>query len=225
MGTKVNPRAHRLATIQPPDAKWFSRGERFRQFLKDDVLVRAYLLKKLREASVDRIEIERTNQNLNIIIHTAKPGIVIGRAGSGAEDLKKQMKKMFFRGRRVNITLNVQEVIKPTSSSAIVAEQVAMEIEKRMPFRRSMKQAIERVMKGGALGVKVKLGGRLNGAEIARTEALSAGTIPLQTLRADIDFARSTARTMYGAIGIKVWVYRGDIFEEKQKKSEDQNNV
>ncbi len=220
MGTKVNPRAHRLATIQPPDAKWFARGARFRQFLMEDVKIRAFLTKKLREASVDRITIERTNQNVSITIHTAKPGVVIGRAGAGAEDIKKELKNLFYRGRRVNINLNVQEVAHPTSSAAIVADQIAMEIEKRMPFRRSMKTAIERVMKGGALGVRVKLGGRLNGAEIARTEALSSGTIPLQTMRADIDFSRKTANTMYGAIGVKVWIYRGEIFEEKKKSAE-----
>lgn len=218
MGTKVNPRVFRLATVQGADAKWFARGLKFKQFLKDDVLVRAYLLKKLKEASVDRVEIERTNQNVSISIHSGKPGVVIGRAGAGIEDLKKQLKNEFFRGRRVNININVNEVAHPSLSSAIVGLQIAADIEKRMPFRRTMKQAIERVMKAGALGVRVKLGGRLNGAEIARSEALSSGKIPLQTLRADINFARTTAHTIYGAIGIKVWIYRGDVFEEKKKE-------
>lgn len=217
MGTKVNPRVFRLATVNGSDAKWFARGLKFKQFLKDDVCIREFLLKKLKEASVDHIEMERTNQNVTIHIFTAKPGVIIGRQGAGVEDLKKQIKNTFYRGRRVALTVNVTEVTRPSLSSAIVAEQIASEIEKRMPFRRTMKQAIERVMKGGALGVRVKLGGRLNGAEISRCEALSAGKIPLQTLRADINFYRATARTIYGAIGVKVWIYRGDVFEEKVK--------
>lgn len=220
MGTKVNPRVFRLATVKPADAKWFARGLKFKQFLKDDVQVREFLVKKLKEASLDHVEIERTNQNLNVVIYSGKPGVIIGRAGAGVEDLKKQIKNTFYRGRRVVINITVTEVTHPTMSSAIVAQQIAFDIEKRMPFRRVMKQAIERVMKGGALGVRVKIGGRLNGAEIARSEVLSSGKIPLQTLRADIDFYRATAHTIYGAIGIKVWVYRGDIFEEKKKKVE-----
>ncbi len=217
MGTKVNPRVFRLATVKGADAKWFARGLKFKQFLKDDVQVREFLVKKLKEASLDRVDIERTNQNLNLIIHSGKPGVIIGRAGAGVEDLKKKIKNTFYRGRRVNVSITVTEVTRPSLSSAIVAQQVAFDIEKRMPFRRTMKQAIERVMKGGALGVRIKIGGRLNGAEISRSETLSSGKIPLQTLRADIDFYRATAHTIYGAIGIKVWIYRGDIFEEKKK--------
>lgn len=217
MGTKVNPRVYRLATVKGADAKWFARGEKFKQFLRDDVRIREFLLTKLKEASVDHIEMERTNQNLNIIIFSGKPGVIIGRAGAGIEDLKKQIKNTFYRGRRAAINITVNEVTRPSLSSAIVAGQIAADIEKRMPFRRTMKQAIERVMKGGALGVRVKIGGRLNGAEISRSEALSSGKIPLQTLRADIDFSRATARTIYGAIGVKVWIYRGDVFEEKVK--------
>lgn len=220
MGTKVNPRVFRLSTVKGADAKWFARGLKFKQFLKDDVQLRAFLVKKLKEASLDHVEIERTNQNLNVVIFSGKPGVIIGRAGVGIEDLKKQIKNTFYRGRRANINLTVTEIAHPSLSSAIVAQQIAFDIEKRMPFRRVMKQAIERVMKSGALGVRVKLGGRLNGAEIARSEALSQGKIPLQTLRADIDFYRATANTIYGTIGIKVWIYRGDVFEEKKKASE-----
>ncbi len=218
MGTKVNPRVFRLGTVKGADAKWFARGLKFKQFLKDDVQLREFLITKLKEASVDHIEIERTNQNVNIGIFSGKPGVIIGRQGAGIEDLKKKIKNTFYRGRRVVLNVNVTEMTRPSLSSAIVAGQIAADIEKRMPFRRTMKQAIERVMKGGAFGVRVKIGGRLNGSEIARTEALSSGKIPLQTLRADIDFYRATARTIYGAIGIKVWIYRGDVFEEKKKE-------
>ncbi len=217
MGTKVNPRVFRLSTVKGADAKWFARGLKFKQFLQEDVKIRAYLTKKLKDGSVDHIEIDRTNQNVNVVIFSGKPGVIIGRQGAGVEDLKKQLKNEFYRGRRVAITITVTEVARPSLSSAIVGQQIAADIEKRMPFRRTMKQAIERVMKAGALGVRVKLGGRLNGAEIARSEALSQGKIPLQTLRADIDFARVTAHTIYGTIGIKVWIYRGDVFEEKKK--------
>ena len=217
MGTKVNPRVFRLSTVKGADAKWFARGLKFKQFLQEDVKIRAYLTKKLKDGSVDHIEIDRTNQNVNVVIFSGKPGVIIGRQGAGVEDLKKQLKNEFYRGRRVAITITVTEVARPSLSSAIVGQQIAADIEKRMPFRRTMKQAIERVMKAGALGVRVKLGGRLNGAEIARSEALSQGKIPLQTLRADIDFARVTAHTIYGTIGIKVWINRGDVFEEKKK--------
>jgi len=221
MGTKVNPHVYRLATVHTSDAKWFARGEKFKKFLQEDVKVRAFLMGKLKEAAVDHIEFERTNQNLNIIVHTAKPGVVIGRAGAGAEDLKKAIKNEFYRGRRVAVNLNVVEVGKPNLSAAIVAQAIAADLEKRMPFRRVMKMAIERVLKAGGEGVRVKVGGRLNGAEIARTEMLASGKIPLQTLRADIDFARATAFTIFGAIGVKVWIYRGEVFEEKKVEAKE----
>ncbi len=216
MANQVNPRAFRLATVHGSDAKWFGRKDVLKKFLEQDVKLREFLLKKLKDAQVDHVDFERMNQNVTITIHSAKPGVIIGRAGAGIEDLKKQLVGEFFRGKRVTMNINVQEVSKPSLSSTIVGQQIAADIEKRMPFRRVMKQAIERVMKAGALGVRVKLGGRLNGAEIARVEALSAGTLPLQTLRSDIDFARVTARTIFGAIGIKVWINRGEIFEEKK---------
>ena len=216
MSQQVNPRAFRLATNQASDAKWFGRKDTLKRFLQEDVKIRAFLLKKLKEALVDKVDIERTNQNVTVIVHAAKPGVIIGRAGAGIEDLKKQLLSTFYRGRRVAITITVQEVTHPAVSAAIVGQQIAADIEKRMPFRRVMKQSIERVMKAGAEGVRIKVGGRLNGAEIARDEALSSGKIPLQTLRADIDFSRTTAYTIFGTIGIKVWIYRGEVFEEKK---------
>lgn len=217
MSQQVNPRAFRLSTNQASDAKWFGRKDTLKRFLQEDVKIRAFLFKKLKDALVDKVHIERMNQNVTAIVHAAKPGVIIGRAGAGIEDLKKQLLANFYRGRRVAMTITVQEVVHPAVSAAIVGQQIAADIEKRMPFRRVMKQSIERVMKAGAEGVRIKVGGRLNGAEIARDEALSAGKIPLQTLRADIDFARTTAYTIFGTIGIKVWIYRGEVFEEKKK--------
>ncbi|MEK7665644.1 MAG: 30S ribosomal protein S3 [Patescibacteria group bacterium] len=221
MAHKVNARAFRLATVHGSDAKWFGRKDTLKKFLEEDVKLRGFLLKKLKEAQVDHIDFERTNQNVTIIVHSAKPGVIIGRAGVGIEDLKKQLLGEFYRGRRVTMNINVQEVSRPSLSATIVGQQIATDLEKRMPFRRVMKMAIERVMKAGAQGVRVKVGGRLNGAEIARDETLSSGKIPLQTLRADIDFSRTTAYTIFGTIGVKVWIYRGEIFEEKKKEQTD----
>lgn len=219
MGHKVHPKAFRLATVYTWDSKWFARGGQFISQLKEDVELREFFRKELKEAGLNDVGIERTPKQLTITVHCAKPGLVIGRSGAGIEDLKKKIMKKFFPGRRVTLNINVTEVTRPTMYSQIVGEQIAQDIERRLPFRRSMKMAIERVMKGGAKGVKMTLSGRLNGAEIARTETLAQGSIPLHNLRADIDFARVRANTVYGVIGIKVWIYRGDVFE-KDKVSE-----
>lgn len=213
MGHKVHPKAFRLATIYTWDSKWFARGGQFISQLREDVELREFFRKELKEAGLNDVGIERTPKQLTITIHAAKPGFVIGRSGAGIEDLKKKIMKTFFRGRRVTLNINVTEVSRPSLASQIVGEQIAQDIERRLPFRRSMKMSIERVMKAGAKGVKMTLSGRLNGAEIARTETLSQGSIPLHNLRADIDFARVRANTVYGVIGIKVWIYRGDVFE------------
>ena len=221
MGHKVHPKAFRLSTIRSWDAVWFARKESFKNFLREDVCLRDFLSKELRETLVDRIEIERTRQQVNVVIFSAKPGVIIGRAGACIEELKKKILKNFYRGRRVALSVNVKEVARPSLSAQIVGQQIAADIEKRFPFRRAMKQAIERVLKARAEGIKITLGGRLNGAEIARVETLSKGKVPLHNLRADIDFATVTARTIYGAIGIKVWINRGEIFEraiEENKK-------
>ncbi|MFA6131856.1 MAG: 30S ribosomal protein S3 [Patescibacteria group bacterium] len=214
MGHKVHPKAFRLSTIRGWDSAWFSKKEGFPELLREDVRIRDFLRKELKEALVDRVEIERTRQQINIVIFSAKPGFIIGRAGAGIEDLKKKILVKFYRGRRVALSLNVKEVARPSLSAQIVGQQIASDIEKRFPFRRAMKQAIERVLKARAEGVKITLGGRLNGAEIARVETLAHGKVPLHNLRADIDFATVTARTIYGAIGIKVWINRGEIFEK-----------
>ncbi len=218
MGTKIHPKAFRLQTIYGWDSKWFAGAAKFIPFLREDVRIRAFLKKELKDAGVDMVLIDRNAEKVTVTITAAKPGFIIGRAGAGIEDLKKKLVSNFYRGRRVALNLNIQEVAKPALSAAIVGQQIAQETEKRMPFRRSMKMARERVMKSGAKGVKIALSGRLNGAEIARREMLSEGSIPLHNLRADIDFARVTASTIWGTIGIKVWIYRGEVFEHETEK-------
>ena len=217
MGNKVHPKAIRLSTIYGWDSKWFAHGKQFVSALSEDVGIRAFLRKELKDAGVDKIEIDRTPKHVTVAIYAAKPGFVIGRAGAGIEELKKKLLKNFYRGRRVTLAINVHEVAHPALSSEVVGQQIAKEIEGRMAFRRCMKMAVERVMKGGAKGVKITLSGRLNGAEIARTETIANGSIPLHNLRADIDFARVRATTLQGTIGVKVWIYRGEVFEGQVK--------
>lgn len=214
MGHKVHPRSFRLSTIRTWDSIWFAK-QKFSTLLREDVRIRDFLRRELKDALVDRIEIERTRQHVAIVIHSAKPGAIIGRAGAGIEELKKKVMSRFFRNRRVNVNVNVKEVARPSLSANIVGQQIALDIERRLPFRRAMKSAIERVLKAHGEGVKLTLGGRLNGAEIARTETLARGKVPLHNLRADIDFATVPAHTIYGIIGIKVWINRGEVFETK----------
>ncbi len=215
MGHKTHPVGFRLAVTRAWQGQWFAEKDRA-AFLREDVQIRSMLHKALKEALVDTICIERSRGNTIVNITAAKPGVAIGRAGAGIEDLKKKIKSTFYRGRRVNLSLNVKEVEQPSLSARVVGQQIAFDIEKRMPFRRIMKMAMERVMKSGAHGVKITFGGRLNGAEIARVETLAQGKIPLHTLRADINFANVEANTIYGKIGIKVWINRGEVFEKKE---------
>lgn len=217
MGHKVHPKIFRIKQQKGWSSRWFQKKDNYKKSLREDVRIQDFLDKKLKESGVDRVEIERSRNNVNIIIHTSKPGLIIGRSGAGIEDLKKQVKDKFFSGSRSVVNINIQEVSKPGLSAAITAEQIAADLEKRVPYRRVMKGAIDRVQKAGAKGVKIKLSGRLNGVEIARKETLAQGKIPLQNLRADIDYAYKIARTIYGAIGVKVWIYRGEIFEEKDQ--------
>jgi len=175
--------------------------------------MREFLKKILKDALIDRIEIERSRQEVRLIVHSAKPGIIIGRGGAGIEDLTKKIKQEFFRGRRVKLSINVKEVQKPSLSAQVIGQQIVADIEKRMPFRRIMKMAIERAMKSGAQGIKITVAGRLNGADIARSETISQGKIPLHNLRSDINYASVTARTIWGATGVKVWINRGEVFD------------
>lgn len=217
MGHKVNPKVIRLNITRTWPSKWFSAGKNMIKNLQQDVNLRKFLFEELREAGLDRVEIERSGHKITIGIFTAKPGIIIGRGGSGAGDLKKKLHDKFLKNFRLaDINLNITEFDRPNLSSMIIAQAMAIDIEKRIPFRRVMKQAINKVERAGALGVKVVISGRLNGSEIARTEMLTSGKVPLHTLRAEIDFAKVTARTTYGAIGIKFWIYKGDIFKKEE---------
>ena len=220
MGHKTNPKILRIGTTLSWPSRWFSRKE-FPKLLRQDVELKRYLRHKLKEALVSSIEIERFTNNVTVLISAAKPGLIIGRAGAGVEELKKDLVKRFLTGtgtgtgKKLTLNLNIQEVRKPYLYAQIVLQNMIFDIEKRIPFRRVMKQAMGRVEKEGAQGVKVVISGRLNGAEIARTEMLSSGKIPLHTLRADIDYARGAAFTTYGAVGIKVWIYKGEVFKTK----------
>ncbi len=212
MGQKVHPFAFRLGNLYTWPSKWFSRKD-FRTYLREDVQIRDFLLGALKGAGVVKIEIERPATGMTITIHAAKPGVIIGRGGAQIEELKTKLKKKFAQIKSFN--LNIQELDKPSLYGAVVAEGIKLDLEKRIPFRTAVKQALERAQKAGALGIKITVSGRLNGAEIARDETLSFGSIPLQNLRADIDYAFGEAHTIYGKIGIKVWVYRGEIFNRK----------
>lgn len=222
MGKKVNPKVMRLGIIKTWPSIWFESGENYIKNIQQDIVIRKHLIKTMREAGIDRVEITRSLNKIAIDIWTAKPGLVIGRGGNGVEDLKKKLHDQFLRNFRMGeINLNIKEVTRPQLSAQIAVQSTILDLEKRMPFRKVMKQLIGRVERAGALGVKVAIAGRLNGAEIARTEKLVSGKVPLQTLRADIDYARGVARTTYGAIGIKVWIYKGEVFDkDKDGKGE-----
>lgn len=216
MGHKVHPTVFRLGTTTTWPSRWFARDQAYRDHLREDLALRVFLKKELKEAAVNRIDIERSRGTLAIAIHTAKPGLVIGRSGNGIEELKKKLMKTFFpmKSKTMHVNLSVQEVGKPSLEANLVAQGVVADLERRMPFRRVLKMSIERVKKSGALGVKIAVSGRLNGAEIARREWLAWGKIPLTNLRADIDYNQTFAKTIAGTIGVKVWIYRGDVFEQ-----------
>lgn len=215
MGHKINPTSLRLKITDTWKSKWFSKSN-YVELLREDIQIREYLENHLRKAGLSRVDIERTGDGaITVTILTTKPGILIGRGGAGVEELKKRLKTKL--GIKKELKVNIDQPKEGRLQAQVIANEIAEQIEKRVAFRRLMKKALEDVMQAGAKGVKVAIGGRLNGAEIARTEHLSSGKIPLHTLRADIDFAKSTAHTTYGTIGIKVWIYRGDIFESKQK--------
>lgn len=216
----MHPKAFRIGTVATWSSRWFSRRD-YIPHLQEDVMMRSYLTEELKDASLDRVEIERGPGTITVFIHSAKPGFIIGRGGQGAEELKKKIRRKFYPAKKINLQVNILEVTKPSLSAAVVAQQMASDIEKRLPFRRVLRQAVERVEKAGAEGVKVMVKGRLNGAEIARREYLAKGKIPLQNLRADIDFATATAHTIYGTIGVKVWINRGLVFAKKENQKSE----
>jgi len=216
MGRKVHPFIFRLGSVTNWKSRWFSKKQ-YKEFLEQDTKLRSFIMKKLSKASVNLVEIERSANALNIIIKTARPGLVIGRGGGGVEELKNEIKKLFQKDKSLSINqeirLEIEEVKDPDIQAAIVGMDMASQIERRMPYRRVMKQTLDKIMQNkGVKGAKIMVKGRLNGAEIARKEHLKKGKIPLQTLRSNIDYASSTAYTIYGTIGIKVWIYKGEIF-------------
>jgi len=216
MGRKVNPIVLRLGMSEQWRSRWFS-DNKFASLLKQDVLIRSYLMKKLRDSGIDRIDIERSRGEIKVNIIAAKPGLIIGRGGTGIDDLRKYVNKKFL-GEKTVLKINVQEVENPNLSAGAILQACISDIEKRIPFRRVMKQNIDKVLKAGGKGVKISMAGRLNGAEIARTEVISNGTIPLHTLRANINYTRGAANTTYGTVGIKVWIYKGLYFPKEETK-------
>jgi len=219
MSHSVHPYSHRLGIIRDWKSRWFSSNKDFRDSLKADILLREFLEKKMRGQYVSSIEMERNQKSFRIIIKTSRPGVIIGRTGENSVKLRNEIIKFMNKNKLIiplDFKLDIEEIKSPESNAAIVAYMVAEGLEKRMPFRRVMKQTIEKVMANrDVLGVRIYLGGRLGGAEMARVEDLKKGRIPLQTLRADIDYAQEKAHMTYGDIGIKVWIYKGDIFADK----------
>ena len=213
MGQKVNPHIFRLGVIKSWDNKWFANKKNYSKLLLQDLQIEKIIRKKLADASISRIEIQRTANRVIVQIHSAKPGLIIGRQGAGIEALKDELEKKF----REEFNLSIKEISKPTLDARLLAESIAAQIEKRVSYRRAAKVAVEKALETGALGAKVFAAGRLNGVEIARSEFFSRGKIPLHTLRADIDYAQVHAKTAYGIIGVKVWIYRGDIFKKKNE--------
>ena len=216
MGQKVHPTGIRLGIIKDWTSTWYANTGDYADYLHTDMAVRDFLRKKLASASVSRIQIERPANNARVIIHTARPGIVIGKKGEDIERLRQEISQMMG----IPATVSVEEIRKPELDAYLVAESVAQQIERRIMFRRAMKRAVTNTMRLGALGIKICVAGRLNGAEIARTEWYREGRVPLHTLRADIDFGLAEARTTYGVIGIKVWIFKGEVFGMEESEDE-----
>jgi small subunit ribosomal protein S3 len=222
MSHTVHPYSHRLGVIRDWKSRWFSTDQKYRDYLKADTLIREFLFKKLETMYVGSIEIERSQKVTRIIIKTSRPGLVVGRNGEHANRLRAELEKFMakhdIKNGKADLKLDIEEIRSAESDAKLVALMVKEQLEKRMPFRRVLKQTIEKVMANREVeGVRIRIGGRLNGADMARTEELKKGRIPLQTFRADIDFARVRAKIAQGDLGIKVWIYRGEIFEQDQK--------
>ncbi|HDM9178681.1 TPA: 30S ribosomal protein S3 [Listeria innocua] len=215
MGQKVHPIGMRIGVIRDWDSKWYAEKD-YADFLHEDLRIRDYVAKRLSDASVSRVEIERAANRVNITIHTAKPGMVIGKGGSEVEALRKNLNELTHK--RVHI--NIVEIKRADLDAKLVAENIARQLEGRVSFRRAQKQAIQRTMRAGAKGIKTQVSGRLGGADIARAEHYSEGTVPLHTLRADIDYAWEEADTTYGKLGVKVWIYRGEVLPTKKNNVE-----
>ena len=216
MGQKVNPHGLRVGVIKDWDSKWYAEAD-FSDFLAEDYNIRKFLKNKLYSAGVSKIEIERASERVKIIIHTAKPGVVIGKGGEEIEKTKKELQKIMNNKK---VVVDIKEVKRPDKDAQLVAENIALQLENRVSFRRAMKSTMSRTMKSGAKGIKTAVSGRLGGADMARTEFYSEGTIPLQTLRADIDYGFAEADTTYGKVGVKVWIYKGEVLPTKAGSEE-----
>ena len=218
MGQKVNPHGLRVGVIKDWDSRWYARSDKVGDLIVEDHKIRVYLKKTCYSAGISKIEIERDNAKVRIYLHCARPGVVIGKGGAEIERLRLEVEKMI--GKSV-APLSIVEVKNPDMNAQLVAENIAQQLEKRISFRRAMKNAMGRAMRAGAKGIKTSVSGRLGGAEIARTEQYHDGTIPLQTLRADIDYGFAEAATTYGRIGVKVWIYRGEVLHDNRKPSKE----
>lgn len=215
MGQKINPKVLRINITDNWRSRWFSSRQNLPKILQEDVKIREFILKNYRKAGVDRVEIERFSDSMSIIIKTTKPGVLIGRAGGGIEEMKKKL--VASLGIKAGFKVNVEEVKNVNLSAQVWSDNIAEQIEKRISHRRALKQAIDQIMEAGAQGVKVQVKGRLGGAEIARTEWLYKGSLPLHTFRSNIDYGDATAFTTYGTVGIKVWINKGEVFQKKEK--------
>ena len=215
MGQKINPTGLRIGVIKDWESRWFAKKGEFGDLLVEDNKIREFLLELLAPAGVPKVEIERDPKRIRINIFCAKPGIVIGRGGAEIEKLKETVKKMLSGDK--DVFINITEIKQPDLNAQLVAENIALQLEKRVSFRRALKQSIGRTMKAGAKGIKAQVSGRVGGAEIARTEQYHEGTIPLQTIRADIDYGFAEAKTTYGRIGVKIWIYKGEVLHESRK--------
>ena len=211
MGQKVNPHGLRVGIIKDWDSRWYAEGNDFSDALVEDYNIRKYLKKKLYQAGISKIEVERASDRVKVIVYAAKPGVVIGKGGAEIENTKKELGKLTTK----KVLLDIKEIKRPDKDAQLVAENIAAQLENRVSFRRAMKSAMGRTMKTGVLGIKASCGGRLGGADSERTETYSEGTIPLQTLRADIDYGFAEADTTYGKVGVKVWIYKGEVLPSK----------
>ena len=219
MGQKVNPHGLRVGVIKEWDARWYADKKDFANNLVEDDKIRKFIKKKLYAAGIDKVEIERMSKRVRVHVHTSKPGIVIGKGGASIDLLRKEVEKLTAN----KVAINIVEVKRPEACAQLVAENIALQLENRVSFRRAMKQAMGKAFKSGAKGIKVSCSGRLGGAEMARTEQYSDGNIPLQTLRADIEYGFAEADTTYGKIGVKVWIYKGEVLPTKVKKEGSDN--
>ena len=220
MGQKVHPTGLRLGIVKDHTAVWYADGPAYAEKLHNDLMVREYIQKRLAQASVSRIDIQRPAQTARITVHTARPGIVIGKKGEDVEKLRREVSKMM----NVPVHINIEEVRKPELDAYLVAQNVAQQLERRVQFRRAMKRVIQNAMRLGAEGIKVRVAGRLGGAEIARSESYHEGRVPLHTLRADIDYATAEALTTYGILGVKVWIFKGEILGQREEGKDQPAN-